>query len=136
MGWKWSPVAYIRHESEGTCIAEQDEIRSLKELDELRTELANLRVAQVAGGAASKLAKIKVVRKGIARVLTVYRQKQLAELRKEYDRKKYIPLDLRKKKTRAIRRRMTHCQLTVKTQRQQKRAKAFPPIKYFLKAAE
>lgn len=35
-----------------------------------------LRVAQVTGGAASKLAKIKVVRKKIARVLTVYHQSQ------------------------------------------------------------
>jgi large subunit ribosomal protein L35e len=33
-----------------------------------------LRVAKVANGAASKLAKIGVVRKSIARVLTVYNQ--------------------------------------------------------------
>lgn len=35
-----------------------------------------LRVAKVTGGAASKLAKIKTVRKKIARVLTVYHQSQ------------------------------------------------------------
>ena len=34
---------------------------------------------QVAGGAASKLAKIKIVRKSVARILTVYNQKQKAE---------------------------------------------------------
>jgi large subunit ribosomal protein L35e len=48
----------------------------LKQLEELKNELAQLRVAKVTGGAASKLAKIKVVRKSIARVLTVYNQTQ------------------------------------------------------------
>jgi ribosomal protein L29 len=38
--------------------------------------LVQLRVAQVTGGASSKLAKIKVVRKSIARVLTVYNTTQ------------------------------------------------------------
>lgn len=40
-----------------------------------------LRVAQVTGGAASKLAKIAVVRKKIARVLTVYHQAQKLKVR-------------------------------------------------------
>ena len=40
-----------------------------------------LRVAKVTGGAASKLAKIKVYRKDIARVLTVYNQKQKESVR-------------------------------------------------------
>merc|ERR1712126_698428 len=50
---------------------------------------------------ASKLSKIRVVRKSIARVLTVTNQKQKAELRKFYAGKKAKPLDLRKKLTRA-----------------------------------
>ena len=37
----------------------------LKQLEELKSELAQLRVAKVTGGATSKLAKIKVVRKSI-----------------------------------------------------------------------
>merc|ERR1711964_641910 len=45
-----------------------------KQLDDLKTELANLRVAKVTGGAAAKLSKIKVVRKNIARVLTVFNE--------------------------------------------------------------
>merc|ERR1719378_1235672 len=65
----------------------------LKELDDMKNELAQLRVAKVAGGAASKLAKIKIVRKSIARILTVYNQKQKAEARKECKGKKYVPLD-------------------------------------------
>lgn len=47
------------------------------------------------------------VRKSIARVLTVMNQKQRSNLREMYKGKKYQPLDLRAKKTRAIRRRLT-----------------------------
>merc|ERR1712093_495028 len=75
-----------------------------KQLDELKTELANLRVAKVTGGAASKLSKIKVVRKNIARVLTVFNETTKGALRQHYSSLKYAPLDLRAKKTRAIRR--------------------------------
>lgn len=52
------------------------------QLKDLKTELAGLRVAKVTGGAPNKLAKIKSVRKNVARVLTVYRQNQLKALRK------------------------------------------------------
>ena len=44
-----------------------------------------------------------VVRKSIAQVLTVINQNQKANLRKFYRNKKYVPKDLRKKKTRAMR---------------------------------
>ena len=74
-----------------------------KQLDDLKTELAQLRVAKVTGGAASKLSKIRVIRKSIARVNIVMHQKQKENLRKFYKGKKYKPLDLRPKKTRAIR---------------------------------
>merc|ERR1712113_760355 len=67
----------------------------------------SLRVAKVTGGAASKLSKIRVVRKSIARVYIVMHQKQKENLRKLYRGKKYKPLDLRPKKTRAIRKALT-----------------------------
>ena len=54
-------------------------------------------------GAFSKLSKIRVVRKSIARVYIVMHQKQKENLRKFYKGKKYKPVDLRPKKTRAIR---------------------------------
>eukprot|EP00927_Polykrikos_kofoidii_P074948 TRINITY_DN70_c0_g2_i1.p1 TRINITY_DN70_c0_g2~~TRINITY_DN70_c0_g2_i1.p1 ORF type:complete len:124 (+),score=21.02 TRINITY_DN70_c0_g2_i1:55-426(+) len=98
----------------------------LKELDEMKSELAQLRVAKVSGGAASKLAKIKIVRKSIARILTVYNQKQKAEARAQYKGKKYLPLDLRPKKTRALRRALTVEQKTVKTVRQKTKDSNFP----------
>merc|ERR1711898_84932 len=89
-----------------------------KQLDDLKTELANLRVAKVTGGAASKLSKIKVVRQNIARVLTVINETQKGALRQHYDGLKYAPLDLRVKKTRAIRRRLTKFEAGKKTNRQ------------------
>jgi len=77
------------------------------QLKDLKQELGALRVAKVTGGAPNKLSKIKVVRKSIARVLTVVSQNQKSALREAFSKKKYLPLDLRPKKTRAIRRRLT-----------------------------
>merc|ERR1719146_487931 len=93
-----------------------------KQLEELRNELSSLRVTKVTGGAASKLSKIKVVRKNIARVLTVINEYQKGALREHYDGLKYAPLDLRVKKTRAIRRRLTQFEKNQQTKRQAHRA--------------
>merc|ERR1712070_156796 len=105
-----------------------------KQLEELKTELAALRVAKVTGGAASKLSKIKVVRKSIARVLTVINQTQKSQLRLFYKDKKLLPLDLRTKKTRALRRKLTKDEAGAKTLRQKKKEKHFPIRKYAVKA--
>jgi len=105
-----------------------------KQLEELKTELAALRVAKVTGGAASKLSKIKVVRKSIARVLTVINQTQKAQLRTFYKDKDLVPLDLRYKKTRAIRKSLTKGQKDLKTLKQMKKEKHFPLRKYAVKA--
>ncbi|RRT57029.1 hypothetical protein B296_00023331, partial [Ensete ventricosum] len=74
------------HELRGKTKAELQ-----NQLKDLKNELSLLRVA-------------KVVRLSIAQVLTVTSQKQKAALRDAYKKKKLIPLDLRPKKTRAIRR--------------------------------
>lgn len=76
----------------------------------------------------------KEVRKSIARVLTVLTSQKRDALREFYSTKKYKPLDLRPKKTRAIRRRLTSEQINKKTLRQQKKEKAFPMRKYAIKA--
>ena len=104
-----------------------------KQLDELKKELAILRVAKVTGGAASKLSKINVVKKSIARVSTVYSQQQKAALREHFAKSnsKYLPTDLRAKKTRAIRRRNPHAD--AKTLRQQKKDANFPARRYAVK---
>jgi large subunit ribosomal protein L35e len=105
----------------------------LKQLDELKTELASLRVAKVTGGAAAKLSKIRGVRKSIARVLTVINQTQRQELRKYYAGKRFQPLDLRHKKTRAIRRMMTRAQCKAKTHKQIRRLSLWPMRKFALR---
>lgn len=87
----------------------------LKEVEGLRKELMELRVAQVTSAAASKLARIRVVRKSIARALTVHNEKRRTEAKEMYKGKKYIPKDLRKKTTRAMRRKLTPQQANKKT---------------------
>ncbi|ELW48545.1 60S ribosomal protein L35 [Tupaia chinensis] len=115
----------------------------LKQLDDLKVELSQLRVAKVTGGAASKLSKIllqlegcigRVVRKSIARVLTVINQTQKENLRKFYKGKKYKPLDLRPKKTRAMRRRLNKHEESLKTKKQQRKERLYPLRKFAVKA--
>ncbi|KAH8504710.1 hypothetical protein H0E87_012086 [Populus deltoides] len=107
-------------------LREKSKTELLAQLKELKAELALLRVAKVTGGAPNKLSKIKVVRLSIAQVLTVISQKQKAALREAYKNKKFLPLDLRPKKTRAIRRRLTKHQASLKTKREEKREMYFP----------
>ncbi|CBQ68173.1 probable ribosomal protein L35 [Sporisorium reilianum SRZ2] len=104
-----------------------------KQLEELKTELLNLRVQKVAGGSSSKILRINSLRKDIARVLTVMNQKQRANLREFYKGKKQ-PLDLRAKKTRAIRRKLNQHERTRITERQHKREIHFANRKFVLKA--
>lgn len=106
----------------------------LKQLDELKTELSQLQVQKVTGGTASKLSKIKVVRKSIARVKTVISQTQRKNLKKFYARKKYKPLDLRPKLTRAKRRELTPKERSMKTLRRKKKLNLFPRRVYAVKA--
>jgi len=79
-------------------------------------------------------ARSKVVRKSIARVLTVINQTQKAQLRTFYKDKDLVPLDLRYKKTRAIRKSLTKGQKDLKTLKQMKKEKHFPLRKYAVKA--
>ena len=138
------------------------------QLKELKTELAALRVAKVTGGAPNKLSKIKVVRLGIAQILTVISQNQRTALKEAYSGKvrrgppprrpaprpppryapvltprraaapgksqKHLPLDLREKKTRAIRRALTAEQKAMVTVKEKKRQQNFPRRKYAVKA--
>ncbi|KAF7594101.1 60S ribosomal protein L35 [Aspergillus hancockii] len=105
-----------------------------KQLDELKLELSQLRVQKIAGGASSKTQRIHDVRKSIARVNTVINANQRAQLRLFYKNKKYLPLDLRPKLTRDLRRRLTKHESTVKTERQRKREIHFPQRKFAVKA--
>ncbi|KAJ7193002.1 hypothetical protein GGX14DRAFT_303273, partial [Mycena pura] len=67
------------------------------------------------------------VRKSVARVPTVMNQKQYQHLCEFYKGKNYLPLDLRAKKTRAIRRRLSKHAVLLKTLKQ---SLNFPIRKY------
>ena len=121
-----------------------------KNLTELRNELASLRVNKVASGVASKLAKIRVVRKTIARHLTIVNQKKRQELKDAFSTraniKKYneenktafsvnkLPKDLRPKLTKALRRQLSTEQRNKKVSKQIKKLRAFPQRAFALKA--
>ncbi|PGH14167.1 60S ribosomal protein L35 [Polytolypa hystricis UAMH7299] len=104
-----------------------------KQLDELKTELGQLRVQKIAGGASSKLTRIHDLRKSVARVLTVINANQRSQLRLFYKTKKYLPLDLRSKKTRAIRRRLSKHEASLVTEKQKKKQMHFPQRKFAVK---
>ncbi len=128
----------------------------LGELKKLREELQKIRFTRSSGTAVSKLSKIKDLRKQIARILTVIRENKKLDVVKslrervskkegneEKDKKeeevkttiknlkmKHIPLDLRPKLTRAMRRRMTKFERKLVTLRQLKRKLNFPLRKF------
>eukprot|EP00352_Strombidinopsis_acuminata_P001407 CAMPEP_0176348438 /NCGR_PEP_ID=MMETSP0126-20121128/7869_1 /TAXON_ID=141414 ORGANISM="Strombidinopsis acuminatum, Strain SPMC142" /NCGR_SAMPLE_ID=MMETSP0126 /ASSEMBLY_ACC=CAM_ASM_000229 /LENGTH=123 /DNA_ID=CAMNT_0017697237 /DNA_START=32 /DNA_END=403 /DNA_ORIENTATION=+ len=103
------------------------ELRKMEEpalvdaLTNQRKELAALRVSKVSNAPQVKLAKIKQVRKAIAKVLTVISEKRIAAARSEFGKKKYLPKDLRQRKTRAFRRRLTRHESNLKTAKVQKK---------------
>ena len=120
----------------------------LNDLKKLREDLQKIRFTKGTGTAVAKLTKIKELRKQIARILTIIRENRKEEVvkglrervkKEEKDGKeeevkttiknlklKHIPLDLRPKLTRAMRRRMTKFERRLVTLRQLKRKLNFP----------
>lgn len=76
----------------------------------------------------------KVVRKSIARVLTVINQNKKDAVREAYKDKVHIPLDIRTKKTRALRRKLTYKQSEKMTLKAKTKSQHFPLRKYAVKA--
>ena len=74
-----------------------------------------------------------MVRKAIAKVLTVINEKRITKARDDH-KKKRTPLDLRMKKTRAFRKRLTKFESTKRTLKQQKKDNNFRPRKFALAA--
>ncbi|CDW52589.1 60S ribosomal protein L35 [Trichuris trichiura] len=105
----------------------------IKQLNDLRQELGTLRVAKMTGGAASKLYRIRTVRKSIARVFTVMNQTQKENNRMYYKNKKFKPLDLRPKKTRAKRLALTKRERNMKTRKERRRLLLWSKRKYAVK---
>ena len=124
----------------------------LADLKKLREELQTIRFTKVTGTAVSKLSKIKGLRKQIARILTIIRENKKQEvisklLTKETKevvdgketsvsktiknlKMKHLPLDLRPKKTRAIRRKLTKFESKLLTLKLFKRKLSFPMRKF------
>lgn len=92
-----------------------------KSLKAQRETLNKLRIAKLTQGS-GKAGEIKVVRKNIARCLTIAHKKQRDVQRKLYKGKKYQPKDLRVKKTRALRMALSASEASKKTVRQKKYA--------------
>ncbi|TQV96832.1 ribosomal protein L35 [Cordyceps javanica] len=105
----------------------------MKQLGELKADLGQLRIQKVVSSG-SKLNKIHDLRKSIARVLTVINAKQRSQLRLFYKNKKYAPLDLRPKQTRAIRRRLSPEDKARVLEKAKKRETHFPQRKFAIKA--
>jgi len=74
-----------------------------------------------------------MVRKSIARILTVINQTQKENLRKYYQKRRRIPKDLRQKKTRAMRRALTKHELSIRSAKQLKKQRVFPMRKFAVK---
>ncbi len=106
----------------------------VKQLDELKKELFQLRVSKVTGGSNTQLLNIGKVRKGISRVLSVISQTEKSELRKYYADKQYTPKNLRQKHSRAFRRQLSKEEKTIKSRRTARKNSAFPQRKFALLA--
>lgn len=104
-------------------------------IEKLKDELRNLRNAKASSGSATKLAKIKFVRKNIARNLTILNEKERKTLGGDIHKSSVKrPIFLREKLTRAYRRRLTAHQRTKQIAKVQKREQNFPLRRYGIKA--
>ena len=93
-----------------------------------------LRVSKVSSQPQVKLTKIRMIRKNIAKCMTVLSEKRIDAARNEFKKKKYTPVDLRQKKNRAYRRKLSPFEKAKKTVRGQKRADNLKLRKYALAA--
>ena len=106
----------------------------LKSLKDAKMELSMLRVAKQSQGAASKVAKIKVLRKNCARILTVLSQKQRDTLKAFYAKKpSATPKCLKRKLTKSRRMALSKAEKAHKTSRALKREQKYPVRKFAVK---
>jgi large subunit ribosomal protein L35e len=107
-------------------LREKEKTDLLKQLGEFKKELSQLRVAQQVSGNAAKLGKIRLMRKNVARVLTVLNQKEKENLRKFYADKKWTPKNLRAKLTHKRRLALTTQESRRRTRKQIRMAAKYP----------
>ncbi|TNJ30732.1 Ribosomal protein L29 [Giardia muris] len=105
-----------------------------EKLESLKRELLMLRTAKAtAGPVPDRIARLRVCRKDIARVLTVITSKARESLREEYKDKKHIPKILRPKLTHAERLKLTPAQKSRLPRKTYNRRRASAPLKFALK---
>merc|ERR1739843_19907 len=140
MGSKNNPLPRFTAMSARTIRAQCKDLRGkskdelLKQLDALKQEYANLRVTKLTNSTSAKVSKIKVVRKSIAGINIVIRQTTKTNLKKFYQGAKYKPLDMRRKRTRQIRKMLTRHEANIKSAKQIAREKRIPKRIYAIKA--
>merc|ERR1711874_122625 len=119
-------------------------------VDELQRELSTLKANKVTSGVASKVAKIRVVRKAIARTLTMINDKKRTQVKDAYKSRAALkaynesnktnwrisdkPYACRERTTRAKRRALTKKQQNLTTLRQRKQNWNFPQRVYAVRA--
>ena len=116
------------------AIREMNAVDRQNKLKELKSELAKLRFEKVTGGAQTRVSRLRVCKKEIARLMTVMNTERTAQLRKYYAQAKYLPKQLRVKGTKKERRQLTAAQKNRMTTKQAKMAKHFPQRKFFVLA--
>merc|ERR1711970_425295 len=105
-----------------------------KQLDALKIEYASLRVTKLTNSTSAKVSKIKTVRKSIAAINIVIRQTTKQNLKKFYQGQKRKPLDMRRKRTRQIRKMLTRHERGIKSAKQIARESKAPKRIYAVKA--
>ena len=103
-------------------------------LKELKAELARLRFEKVTGGAQTKVSRLRVCKKEIARLMTIINTERKTQLKKYYSQAKYVPKQLRVKATKKERRQLTAAQKNRLTTRAAKMAQHFPMRKFYVVA--
>jgi large subunit ribosomal protein L35e len=116
-------------------LRKQEEPALVLNLNKFRAELVGLRTSKVSSAPQVKLARIRVVRKAIAKVLTVLNEKRRAVAKELHSKKKYTPYDLRwKNSTKASRKGLNKHQLALQTLKAAKKSSNFKPRKFAVAA--
>lgn len=92
-----------------------------------------MRVAKVTSRIPQKLSRLSIVRRDVARINTILYQKARQDAIETYKNKKYVPKELRARKTRAIRRALSKRQQNLKSVRVMKRQAKYPQRLFALK---
>ncbi|PVU87195.1 hypothetical protein BB561_006436 [Smittium simulii] len=112
---------------------EKSKAELLQTVAQMKKDIIALKNKQSPGSASSEGVKIREMRKSIARVLTVITQEDRKKALLACKGKR-IPLDLRYKKTRAMRRALSTSESNAQTLRQKKRLTHFSQKQYAVKA--